>query len=88
MTKPGVIHGVVVDAGGRPVAGARVSFRRGPGPLPDIAALAGGDGTFALTAPSAGTYELAAFGDEGAPGAATVTVAPGETATVTLRLGD
>ena len=85
MTKPGLVRGVVMDAGGRPVAGARVSFRSGPGPLPDIAALSGSDGTFALTAPSAGRYELAAFGDEGAPGTATVTVAQGETATVTLR---
>jgi hypothetical protein len=87
MAKPGVIRGVVVDAGGRPIAGARVSFRSGPGPLPDIAALTARDGSFAVTAPAAGTYELAAVGDEGAPGTATVAVAPGETATVTLRLG-
>jgi len=88
MTKPGVIRGVVVDAGGRLVAGARVSFRSGPGPLPDIAALTARDGSFAVTAPAAGTYELAAFGDEGAAGTATITLAQGETATVTLRLAN
>ena len=87
MTTPGVIRGVVVDADGRPVAGARVSFRSGPGPLPDIAALTARDGSFAVSAPAAGTYQLAAFGDEGAPASVTVTVALGETATVELRLG-
>jgi hypothetical protein len=86
--KPGVIRGVVVAAGGRPVAGARVFFRSGPGLLPDIAALTGGDGTFALTAPAAGTYEVAAAADEVEPAAATVSVTEGSTVTVTMRLGE
>jgi hypothetical protein len=87
MTLPGVIRGVVVGGDGGPVAGARVAFRRGPVPLPDIAAVTAGNGTFALSAPEAGTYELAAFGEAGESGLATVRVGPGESVTVTVRLG-
>jgi hypothetical protein len=85
-TKPGLIRGVVLTAGGRPVAGARVFFRSGPGSLPDIAALTGNDGTFALTAPLAGTYEVAAADDDAEPASATVSLTTGETAAVTLHL--
>jgi hypothetical protein len=84
--KPGLIRGVVRTAAGRPVAGARVFFRSGPGSLPDIAALTGDDGTFALTAPAAGTYEVAAAADDAEPVSATVVLTTGETAAVTLRL--
>ena len=84
--KPGLIRGVVLTAGGRPVAGARVSFRSGPGSLPDIAALTGDDGTFTLTAPAAGTYEVAAAADDAEPVSRTVVLTAGEAAAVTLRL--
>lgn len=85
--RPGVIRGVVLTAGGRPVAGARVFFRSGPGSLPDVAALTGDDGTFALTAPVAGTYEVAAAADDDSePASTTVSLATGETAAVTLHL--
>ncbi|RPI06585.1 MAG: carboxypeptidase regulatory-like domain-containing protein [Zetaproteobacteria bacterium] len=84
--KPGLIRGVVRTAAGRPVAGARVFFRSGPGSLPDIAALTGDDGTFALTAPAAGTYEVAAAADDAVPVSTTVVLTAGEAATVTLRL--
>lgn len=77
-----------MTAGGRPAAGVRVFFRSGPEPLPDIAALTGGDGTFALTAPAAGTYEVAAVADDAEPASATVSVTAGATVKVTMRLGD
>lgn len=37
---------------------ARVSFIAGPVPLPDIAALTDIDGTFSLSAPVAGEYDI------------------------------
>ncbi|MGK5545294.1 carboxypeptidase-like regulatory domain-containing protein [Streptomyces sp. URMC 127] len=61
----GVIRGTVRDAAGAPVAGARVALTGGPVPVPDIAAVTGGDGRFALTAPAAGTYTLVCRGDGG-----------------------
>jgi len=85
-SKPGLIRGVVVTGDGRPAAGARVFFRSGPGFLPDIAALTGDDGAFALTAPAAGTYEVAAAGDDAEAASATVVLAAGGAATLTLRL--
>jgi hypothetical protein len=85
--RPGVIRGVVVSADGRPVAGARVFFRAGPGSLPDIAALTGADGRFALTAPEQGTYAVEAAADDAEPVAASVVLSGEEsTAEVTLRL--
>ena len=63
MTRPGVISGRVLDSDGRPVAGARVFFARGPGPLPDVAAVTGDDGAFALSAPHAGTYHVQSVTD-------------------------
>lgn len=64
---PSVIAGVVVDARGDPVEGARVYFVEGPVPLPDIAALTDSGGRFALSAPVPGTYQLgvASEGPEG-----------------------
>jgi hypothetical protein len=55
---PPVIAGVVVDAKGNPVQGARVYFMEGPVPFPDIAALTDSSGRFALSAPVSGTYQL------------------------------
>ena len=43
---PSTIAGVIVDARGNPVEGARVYFVEGPVPLPDIAALTDSDGRF------------------------------------------
>jgi Carboxypeptidase regulatory-like domain len=54
-----LIRGRVQDQAG-PVADAAVSFAMGPVDLPDIAALTGPDGTFALTAPAPGAYEVVA----------------------------
>ncbi|WP_394437026.1 carboxypeptidase-like regulatory domain-containing protein [Streptomyces sp. SGAir0957] len=78
------ITGVVRDASGAPVAGARVLFTDGPGPLPDIAALTDAGGRFSLGAPSPGTYTLMCRADPvlGASGTAeaTVSVRPGDRA--------
>ncbi|WP_424887466.1 carboxypeptidase-like regulatory domain-containing protein [Streptomyces sp. XH2] len=87
----GVIRGTVRDAAGAPVAGARVAFADGPVPLPDVAAVTGGDGRFALTAPAGGTYTLVCRGDGGtATARVRVTTAPAarpEDVRADLRLG-
>jgi hypothetical protein len=82
-----VVSGVVRDASGRPVAGARVYFSAGPEPFPDIAALTGPEGTFALSAPSGGTYEVTCATDAHPPASHTVAVAPGRESRVEIRLG-
>jgi len=53
-----VVRGIVRTDQGDPVAEARVHFSRGPVPLPDIAALTDDQGSFAVTAPAPGRYEL------------------------------
>jgi Carboxypeptidase regulatory-like domain len=70
----GVVKGVVRDAAGKPVPGARVMFVEGPVALPDVAALTGADGSFAMAAPAAGTYQIEAHTDEFAPAKASVAV--------------
>lgn len=45
------------------MAGARVLFTCAPAPLPDVAALTGEDGSFTLSAPTSGGYELAVHAD-------------------------
>ena len=75
MNAPRVIRGVVRDAAGAAVAQASVFFVRGPGRLPDVAALTDGQGRFALTAPRAGDYVIGSYAD--ASGAAQVAVAVG-----------
>jgi hypothetical protein len=52
------IAGVVVDARGDPVEGARVYVERAPVPVPDRATLTDRSGRFELWAPSTGTYHL------------------------------
>jgi hypothetical protein len=82
--KPNIIHVVVRDSKGRPVSGARVYFIAGPGPLPDIAALTGADGKFALAAPASGKYEVGCTTDQ-ASTSRSVDVT-GKDVTVELRL--
>jgi protocatechuate 3,4-dioxygenase beta subunit len=69
-----VVKGVVRDPAGKPVPGARILFVDGPAPLPDIAALTDADGSFALSAPAPGTYQIEAHTDEFAPARAAVAV--------------
>ena len=80
------ISGVVLDATGRPVAQARVYVVKAPGPVPDVAALTGPDGRFALAAARAGTYEIGCSTDRSGSASATVVVGAHD-AVVELRLG-
>ena len=80
------LSGIVLDATGQPVAGARVYLVSAPGPVPDVAVLTGADGRFVLGAARAGRYEVACSTD--AQGAATASVEVGARgAQVELRLG-
>jgi Carboxypeptidase regulatory-like domain len=54
-----LITGIVRDPGGKPVAGARISFVQSPVPMPDVALVTGEDGRFTLGVPVKGPYELA-----------------------------
>ena len=55
----------------------RSSFAAGPVDLPDIAALTGPDGTFVLSAPMPGEYEVAVVFLDGLVRRSTVDLAPG-----------
>lgn len=57
------IAGVVHDRDGAPLEWARVAFAEGPTALPDIAAVTGADGRFALSAPVPGRYRLMVAAD-------------------------
>jgi hypothetical protein len=54
------IRGVVVDAGGRPIAAATVYLEAAPVAVPDVAAITGADGQFVIGAPAAGQYRVGA----------------------------
>ncbi len=79
-----MIAGSVVDAQGRPVAGARVFFTETPVPMPEIAAVTDVDGRFVLAASAPGTYTVAGAADD-ASASARVTL-PADDGDVTLRL--
>jgi hypothetical protein len=57
-----------------------VSFTAGPVSLPDIAALTDRHGSFTLTAPTAGTYEIEAVADGFRSKKVSVTVSGGKAA--------
>jgi hypothetical protein len=84
--RPAVIRGTVLTSVGEPLGGARVFFVRGPVPLPDIAALTADDGSFSLSAPAAGDYEIGASADGFASSSATVHVTEGGGPDLRLRL--
>lgn len=83
---PGLISGVVRDRGGEPVPGARVYFKDGPVPLPDIAAMTDERGAFSLPAPAAGTYKIECSADRFDPRTVTVKVAAGKKVKLDVRL--
>jgi len=83
---PAVIRGTVLTDSGEPLGGARVYFVRGPVALPDIAALTAEDGSFVLSAPAAGDYQIGAAADGFAPSEASVRVGEADSARVTLHL--
>ena len=53
-----LIQGVVLNARGQPVAGARVSWVQAPVAMPDVSLLTDSDGRFTLAAPVPGRYTL------------------------------
>lgn len=69
-----LIQGTVLDAGGRPVPQARVYIVRAPTAVPDVAALSDDRGSFTLSVPQAGDYEVGAASDEQGSATAAVTV--------------
>jgi protocatechuate 3,4-dioxygenase beta subunit len=79
-----LIHGRVLDARGRPVAGARIAWVSGPLALPDVALLTDAQGRFTLAAPQPGRYELRADSDTGS--ATAVVLAAGAPLTLALQL--
>ena len=81
-----LIAGRVLDDRGEPLAKARVFLIGGPASFPDIAALTGEDGRFALSAPSSGTYQLQAVADGFAPRTVDVAVGGSEEAPRDIRL--
>jgi hypothetical protein len=81
-----LISGKVVDEQGQPVAGARVMFTSSPVPVPDIALMTGEDGSFTLSVPANGSYEILTMTDEQGQGKAAVEVS-GERHEVEVRLG-
>jgi protocatechuate 3,4-dioxygenase beta subunit len=80
-----LVQGTVVDARGKPLAGARVGWVDGPVPLPDVMMLTDAGGRFTLAAPAPGPYRLRADSDR--HGHAEVVVqAAGQPLVLTLQL--
>lgn len=80
-----LISGKVVDEQGKPVAWARVMFSRSPGEVQDIAMMTSDDGSFTLSVPENGSYEILIASDEGGEAKAAVEVT-GERNHVEMRL--
>jgi hypothetical protein len=68
------------------VQGARVFFVAGPGSFPDVAFLTSGDGSFALSAPTAGSYSLGCVADDHSSATVSVEVPEGGVAGLEIRL--
>ena len=80
------VFGKVTDGLGNPVGNARVYVTDAPGPMPDVAALTDGDGTFAMPAPVAGDYTIECSAEGSAATSVTVSVGHGEPATADIAL--
>ena len=85
-TSPSVLTGRVVGPSGQPVAGARVYFVQGPVALPDVALNTDTNGSFTLSAPVPGTYQLGCAADGFATTTVGVEVAAGQPAQVEISL--
>ena len=84
---PAVVSGVVRDASGAPVEGARVMFADGPGPMPDVAALTDAQGAFTLSAPVAGRYRIQCVVEGRSPVDVAVTLAAGDLQRIEVTVG-
>jgi Carboxypeptidase regulatory-like domain len=82
-----LVSGTVRDVGGDPLEAARVYFASGPAPLPDVAALTGEDGSFTLSAPAPGTYEVECAAEGRGTQREAVEVVEGEETRLDFRLG-
>lgn len=83
----GEIAGRVLGTAGTPVADAKVMITAAPGPHPDIAALTGTGGEFSFRGLAPGEYTLLANVPGAAPQTRTLSVAPGEAATLEFTVG-
>ncbi len=81
-----IISGIVYDPDEHPVAQARVYFKSGPEPLPDIAALTNDDGEFSLSAPCSGTYQIGIAADDFSPISVMATATDGQEVTLKIQL--
>ncbi len=80
-----MIQGLVLDARGHPVVGARVSWAHSPVPVPDLALLTDSKGHFVLAAPAPGRYTLRCDSDQQGS-AEQVLQATGQALHITLKL--
>ena len=83
---PGTIAGRVSDAGGGPVAGARVAFIDGPVPMPDVAVLTDAGGWFVLAVPAPGEYRISFHASGFSTAVTRALVKPDEGAAVQVSL--
>jgi len=83
---PGVIAGTIHDPAGKPIPGARAFFTSGPGSFPDTAALTDGSGSFALSAPTPGSYDVQFMADGYEPRTVQVAVKAGDKKSLSVVL--
>jgi Carboxypeptidase regulatory-like domain len=81
-----MIAGIVRDETGAPIEHVRVYFTHAPVAIPDVAALTGPDGKFALAAPVHGSYVFECTADGFAPIRRTVVV-PRDDEVLEINLG-
>jgi hypothetical protein len=84
-TSMGQVRGRVTTAAGEPLAEAVIAVPEGSAAVPDMALLTGLDGSFVLSLPP-GTFRVEAHKDGYRPQDARVTLAAGETVSVSLVL--
>ena len=85
IQRPRVIRGVVFSEEGEPAKDVVVSLTSAPVPVPDIAALTGEAGDFALAAPATGEYVVTVSYPSGRQESRTVEVTE-ESADLTLEV--
>lgn len=84
--KPIVLSGKVQTANGKAVAMARIYFTKSPISLPDITALTDAQGTFSVSVPVEGAYQIGCKTDGFAPVTVDVNVKKDQNNAITIRL--